>query len=141
MLSIGSDHAGFELKEIIRKYLEEKGLKYKDHGTYSEDSVDYPDFAHPVASSVNNGEVKNGILVCGSGQGVCMAANKHPQVRAALVWNAEVAALTRQHNDANILCLPGRMIDPEEAKRAVDAFLETEFEGGRHQRRVGKIPC
>lgn len=141
MISIGSDHAGFELKEIIKAYLESKGLELKDYGTYSEDSVDYPDFAHPVAESVNNGEVEKGILVCGSGQGVCMAANKHPEVRAALVWNAEVATLTRQHNDANIICIPGRMIDPEVAKKAVDNFLETEFEGGRHQRRVGKIAC
>ena len=141
MISIGSDHAGFELKEIIRKYLEEKGLNFHDHGTYSGDSVDYPDYAHLVASAVNAGESERGILVCGSGQGVCMAANKHAQVRAALAWNAEVAALTRQHNDANILCLPGRMIDPEVAKKAVDAFLETEFEGGRHARRVDKIPC
>ena len=139
MLSIGSDHAGFELKEIIRKYLEAKGFQINDFGTYSDDSVDYPDFAHPVAESVSEDDSNRGILVCGSGQGVCMAANKHASVRAALVWNAEVAALTREHNNANVLCLPGRMIDPEEAKRAVDAFLATEFEGGRHQRRIDKI--
>ena len=141
MISIGADHAGFELKEIIKSYLQEKGLEVLDHGTYSEDSVDYPDFAHLVAGSVEGGETPQGVLVCGSGQGVCMAANKHAGIRAALVWNEEVANLTRQHNDANIICLPGRMIDPEVAKKAVDAFLETEFEGGRHQRRVGKIPC
>ena len=141
MISIGSDHAGFELKEILRHYLEEKGLAYHDYGTYSADSADYADFAHPVAASVNSGAVERGILVCGSGQGVCMTANKYSNVRAALVWNAEVAQLTREHNDANILCLPGRMIDPEEAKRAVDAFLNTKFEGGRHQRRIDKIPC
>ncbi|MFK7972573.1 MAG: RpiB/LacA/LacB family sugar-phosphate isomerase, partial [Bacteroidia bacterium] len=103
MLSIGADHAGFELKEVIRQYLEQKGIALQDEGTYSEDSVDYPDFAHKVATAVAGGAAEQGILVCGSGQGVCMAANKHPEVRAALVWNAEVAALTRQHNNANVL--------------------------------------
>ncbi|MDB4285936.1 ribose 5-phosphate isomerase B [bacterium] len=138
-IGIGSDHAGFSHKEAIKIYLEGKGFEVKDYGTYSEDSADYPDFAHPVAAAVNDHEFEKAILVCGSGQGVCMTANKYPGVRAALVWNAEVAKLTRQHNDSNIICIPGRMIDIEEAKRAVDAFFATEFEGGRHQRRVNKI--
>ncbi len=138
-IGIGSDHAGFELKEHIRQYLTAQGHELQDFGTHSEDSVDYPDFAHPLAKAVDHGELQQAILVCGSGQGVCMTANKYPAVRAALVWNAEVAALTRQHNNANVICLPGRMIDPKVAEAAVEAFLSTAFEGGRHQRRVEKI--
>jgi len=138
-LGLASDHAGFEVKEIIKAYLIEQGMEVQDFGTHSADSTDYPDYAHPLAQAVDKQELAQGILVCGSGQGVCMTANKYAGVRAALVWNAEVAQLTRQHNDANVLCIPGRMIDPEVAKSAVNAFLSTEFEGGRHARRVDKI--
>lgn len=140
-IGIGSDHAGFAMKEVVKRALIDQGFDVQDFGTDSEGSVDYPDFAHPLAAAVNEGDLPRGILVCGSGQGVCMVANKHPKVRAALVWNAEVAALTRQHNDANVLCLPGRMIAEDVTLAAVKAFLETDFEGGRHQRRVGKISC
>ncbi len=138
-IATGSDHAGFKLKEAVRKYLLEKGIEVKDFGTYTEDSVDYPDFAHPVANAVENKEVDFGIIMCGSGNGINMAANKHKGIRAALSWNAEIAKLARQHNDANILTLPGRFIEEAEALKAVDAFLETAFEGGRHQKRVEKI--
>lgn len=138
-IATGSDHAGFKLKETVRKYLLEKGIEVKDFGTYAEDSVDYPDFAHPVANAVENKEVDFGIIMCGSGNGINMAANKHKGIRAALSWNAEIAKLARQHNDANILTLPGRFIEEAEALKAVDVFLETAFEGGRHQKRVEKI--
>ena len=138
-IATGSDHAGFKLKEAVKKHLTEKGIEVKDFGTYTEDSVDYPDFAHPVANAVENKEVDFGIIMCGSGNGINMAANKHKGIRAALSWNAEIAKLARQHNDANILTLPGRFIEEAEAFKAVDAFLETAFEGGRHQKRVEKI--
>jgi ribose 5-phosphate isomerase B len=138
-IATGSDHAGFKLKETVRKHLLEKGIEVKDFGTYTEDSVDYPDFAHPVANAVENKEVDFGIIMCGSGNGINMAANKHKGIRAALSWNAEIAKLSRQHNDANILTLPGRFIEEAEALKAVDVFLETAFEGGRHQKRVEKI--
>lgn len=138
-LAIGSDHAGFEYKEAIRKQLESLGWKVDDKGTYSTDSTDYPDYAHPVANAV---EIKNaaaGILICGSGNGVCMSANKHHGIRAALCWNEEVASLARQHNNANVLCIPARFVSLELAEKMVQIFLETEFEGGRHERRVDKI--
>lgn len=138
-IATGSDHAGFKLKETIKKHLVEKGIDVKDFGAFSEDSVDYPDFAHPVANAVENKEVDFGIIMCGSGNGINMAANKHKGIRAALSWNAEIAKLARQHNDANILTLPGRFIEEAEAIKAVDIFLETAFEGGRHQKRVEKI--
>ena len=138
-IGIGCDHAGFPLKEKIKAYLLEKGFEVTDFGTNSEDSVDYPDFVHPLAQAVNSGQLERGVLICGSGQGVCMTANKYSDVRAALVWNAELAALTRQHNNANVLCLPGRFIELEVAQQAVDAFFATEFEGGRHERRVEKM--
>jgi ribose 5-phosphate isomerase B len=138
-VALGCDHAGFELKEIIINRLKDKGILFHDFGTYSTESTDYPDFAHAVAKSVNSGEFEKGILICGSGNGVSMTANKYPGVRAALCWNREIARLARLHNDANILSLPGRFIDPEVALSALDAFLETDFEGGRHQRRVEKI--
>lgn len=139
ILALGSDHAGFELKEIIINGLKARGISFHDFGTYSTESTDYPDFAHAVAKSVNNGEFEKGILICGSGNGVSMTANKYPGVRAALCWNREIARLARLHNDANILSLPGRFIDSEVALSALDVFLETDFEGGRHQRRVEKI--
>lgn len=140
-LSIGADHAGFAYKQAIIKHLNSKGITIIDHGTYSDDSVDYPDFAHPVANSVQKGEVSLGILVCGSGEGVSMTANKHKNVRAALVWNSDVAQLSRQHNDANIICLPARFISEQQAIQFVEIFLNTPFEAGRHERRVNKISC
>jgi ribose 5-phosphate isomerase B len=140
-LALGSDHAGYQYKEKIKAHLSHKGLKFHDFGTYSEDSADYPDFAHPVASAVEKGENSLGILVCGSGNGVCMTANKHAGIRAALCWNEELATLARTHNNANVLCLPARFVSVETALAIVDAFLVATFEGGRHERRVGKIAC
>jgi ribose 5-phosphate isomerase B len=140
-LALGSDHAGYQYKEKIKAHLSQKGLKFHDFGTYSEDSADYPDFAHPVASAVENGENSLGILICGSGNGVCMTANKHAGIRAALCWNEELATLARTHNNANVLCLPARFVSVETALAIVDAFLAATFEGGRHERRVGKIAC
>lgn len=138
-LAIGCDHAGFELKEIMLQYLKDSGYEFKDFGTYSTDSVDYPDFVHPVAHAVESQSCDLGILICGSGNGVCMAANKHAQIRAALCWTAELASLARQHNNANILCIPARFVNTETAKEMVNTFLTTAFEGGRHQNRVNKI--
>jgi ribose 5-phosphate isomerase B len=138
-IAIGSDHAGFILKEKIKAYLNEKGYEVKDFGCYSEERADYPDFAHPVAESVEKKENDLGVLMCGSGNGINMSANKHRSIRAALCWNEEIASLARLHNDANILSLPSRFISEEEAKKCVDTFLTTEFEGGRHSERVKKI--
>ena len=138
-IPIGSDHAGFPAKEKVKEILVELGFEPIDMGTYSTDSVDYPDFAFKVASSIGNGIYSKGILVCGSGQGVCMTANKVDHVRAALVYNSEVAALTRQHNNANVMCLPGRTLSDAELREIVSSFLSTEFEGGRHEKRVEKI--
>ncbi|MDI9340045.1 MAG: ribose 5-phosphate isomerase B [Sediminibacterium sp.] len=138
-LAIGSDHAGFELKEQLRSYLQEKGIDHTDKGCYSSERADYPDYGHAVANDVLAGTVNFGIVICGSGNGINMAANKHKGIRAALCWNAEIAGLARQHNDANILTLPGRYISLEEAKKCVDVFLSESFEGGRHQGRVEKI--
>ncbi|MBR3959492.1 MAG: ribose 5-phosphate isomerase B [Bacteroidales bacterium] len=139
IIPIASDHAGFELKEKVIKFLSSKNIDTKDFGTYSSDSVDYPDFAHKVGSAINKGEYKRGIVICGSGNGVQMTVNKYPGVRCALCWNEEIASLARQHNDANILSLPARFIPEELALKIVDIFLNTDFEGGRHQRRVEKI--
>lgn len=139
IIYIGSDHAGFLLKEQLKKKLVGDGYEVKDFGTHSEESMDYPDIAHPLAASIDKGENETGILICGSGNGVSMVANKYPHVRAALCWNKELAALARQHNNANILTLPARFISAETAFEIADAFLNTGFEGGRHQRRVGKI--
>jgi len=138
-LGIGSDHAGFELKESILAMLKEKGYSVKNFGTYTADSVDYPDFVHPLATEVQENKLDFGIVICGSGQGVCMTANKYPGVRAALSWNNEIASLTRQHNDANVICLPARFVSNELAQEMTLTFLATPFEGGRHQRRVEKI--
>ena len=138
-VAIGSDHAGFELKEQIKKYLTEKGYKIEDKGCFSLDSVDYPDFAHPTAISVEKKEVDFGILICGSANGVSMTANKHQGIRAAIAWLPEIAKLAKQHNDANILSLPARFISVDLAKEILDAYLQAEFEGGRHSRRVDKI--
>ena len=141
MLGIASDHAGFEMKEELRKFLVEKGYEVKDFGTYSSESMDYPDVAHPLAESIEKGEVSQGIALCGSGNGISMTLNKHQGIRAALCWNEELAALARQHNDANVLSLPARFISVDLAKRIVERFLDSSFEGGRHLRRVNKIPC
>lgn len=139
IIPIASDHAGFELKEEVKSYLASKGIETKDFGTFSADSVDYPDFAHQVGAAVNRGDYGRGIVICGSGNGVQMTVNKYPNVRCALCWNEEIAQLARQHNDANILSMPARFIPAELALKIVDIFLSTPFEGGRHQRRVEKI--
>ena len=139
VLALGSDHAGFELKEFLKKYLSEKGFEIVDFGTKSIDSIDYPDIAHPVAKAVNDNKFETGILICGSGNGVNMVANKYPNVRAALCWLEEIAELARKHNNANILSLPARYISFEESIKIVDLFLSTTFEGGRHQTRIDKI--
>jgi ribose 5-phosphate isomerase B len=138
-IAIGSDHAGFQLKETLRTYLDNKGFEVKDFGTYSEERADYPDFAHPVASAVEHHEVERGVVICGSGNGVNMSANRHHGVRSALCWNEEITKLARQHNDANIIALPARFISMEEAEKCLDAFFSTPFEGGRHTDRVKKI--
>lgn len=142
-IEIGCDHAGFDLKQVIIKHLENKGIKVNDHGAFSTESVDFPDFAHSVANALKGVDEQQtmGILICGSGNGINMAANKHAHIRAALCWNAGIAELARQHNNANVLSLPGRFISNEEALKAVDVFLTTAFEGGRHERRVNKIAC
>jgi len=138
-ISIGGDHAGFEYKQQLIEYLNAAGYEVKDFGPYSNESCDYPDFVHPVALSIQNAEAQLGILICGSANGVAITANKHQAIRAAIAWKNEVAALARQHNDANILCLPARFITFDEAKTFTDTFLKTAFEGGRHQKRVDKI--
>ena len=140
-LVIGGDHAGYALKAELLPYLLEKGYEVDDKGSYSAESVDYPDFAHPVAQAIETGKAELGILICGTANGVAMAANKHEKVRAAIAWKNEIAEFARTHNDANIICLPARYITVEEAKQMVDTFLNTPFEGGRHQRRVDKISC
>jgi ribose 5-phosphate isomerase B len=140
-LALGCDHAGFTLKETLIEYLKEMKIEFEDYGTFSEDSVDYPDFAHAVANAVNSGGSERGIVICGSGNGVNMTVNKYQNVRAALCWNVEIARLARKHNNANIISFPGRFIDKEEAILALDAFLNTDFDGGRHAIRVEKIPC
>jgi ribose 5-phosphate isomerase B len=138
-IAIGCDHAGFDYKESIKAVLQQNGYTVKDFGTFSLDSVDYPDFVHPLAISIEKKENDFGILICGSANGVAITANKHQQVRAAIAWKNEVAALARQHNNANVLCLPARFISTEEAILFVNAFLNTAFEGGRHEQRVKKI--
>ena len=140
-LVIGGDHAGYELKQELISYLQDRGHEVDDKGPFSTASVDYPDFAHLVAKDIEAGKAELGILICGSANGVAMTANKHPHIRAAIAWTTEIAKLARTHNDANILCLPARFISVADAKAMVDVFLETKFEGGRHQNRVNKIPC
>jgi ribose 5-phosphate isomerase B len=140
-LAIGGDHAGFEYKTEMIKFLLEKGYELKDFGPYTSESADYPDFAHPLSTEVEAGTYELGILICGSANGVAMAANKHQGIRAAIVWKNELAALARQHNNANIICLPARFISLDEAKEFALTFINTAFEGGRHQRRVDKIAC
>jgi ribose 5-phosphate isomerase B len=140
-IAIGCDHAGFEFKTELVDYLRNKGIQVKDMGVYESKSADYPDFAHPVAYAVEKREVSSGVLICGSGNGVAITANKHQGIRAALCWMPEIARLSRLHNNANIICLPSRFISIEDAKEMVDIFLSTSFEGGRHQTRVDKIAC
>ncbi len=140
-IAIGSDHAGFELKEILIAHLKEQQIEVIDKGCFSLERADYPDAAHEVAIEVVNNRVNFGILMCGSGNGINMTANKHQGIRAALCWNSEITALSRQHNDANILTLPARYMTVEEAKKCVDVFLSEKFEGGRHADRVKKIDC
>jgi len=138
-IAIGADHAGFEYKQMLLEVLKDNDVK--DYGTYSADSVDYPDFAHPVASAVENGEKDFGVLICGSANGVAMTANKHQGIRAAICWNEELAELARSHNNANVLCIPAKHVSPELAKSIITKFLNTSFEGGRHDNRVQKISC
>lgn len=138
-IGIASDHAGFELKTKIKNHLEKTGFEIIDFGTFSEESADYPDFAHPLANAVENGECYIGIAMCGSGNGINMTLNKHQKIRSALCWTDEIAMMARLHNDANICALPARYISEEEAVQIVNIFLKTEFEGGRHQRRIDKI--
>jgi ribose 5-phosphate isomerase B len=140
-VAIGGDHAGFAYKEEVISYLEGKGVQVKDFGTDSPDSVDYPDFAHPVASAVESGAFAYGILICGSANGVAITANKHQGIRAAICWGDELARLARSHNNANILCIPAKFVDTATAEEMVDIFAETAFEGGRHENRVNKIAC
>jgi len=138
-IAIGSDHAGFSYKQQLLETLDV--AKLKDFGTHSADSVDYPDFSHPVANAVESGEFDFGILICGSANGVAITANKHQGIRAAICWNEELASLARRHNNANIVCIPARFISIEEAEKIIKTFLSTEFEGGRHANRVGKMAC
>ena len=138
-VAIGSDHAGYDFKEELISFLEAKDLSYHDFGTHSKDSVDYPDFAHPVANAVEKGEASFGILLCGSANGVAITANKHKGTRAAICWGEELAKLSREHNNANILCIPARFVREGDAEKMVQLFINTPFEGGRHQRRVEKI--
>ena len=139
-IGICSDHAGFPRKQHVKQWLEEKGLAYKDFGTYTEESCDYPDYAHPMAEAIEQGECYPGIAICGSGQGISITLNKHQGIRCALCWEPELAALSRKHNDANVLAMPGRFISNEQADAIMEAFFSTDFEGGRHLRRVQKIP-
>ena len=140
-IAIGCDHAGFDCKQTLISFLKKEGLLFKDFGTFSNDSVDYPDFAHPTASSVETGEAAFGILFCGSANGVAMTANKHAGIRAGLCWQTDIAELTRLHNNANIICIPARYVSIELAKEMIEKFMSTAFEGGRHQNRVNKITC
>lgn len=139
IIAIGSDHAGYNMKEYLKKILCAWGYEVKDFGTFSEDSMDYPDPIHPLSMAVEKGEFKKGIIICGSGNGVAMVANKYPHVRAALCWEEEITKLARQHNDANIISIPARFVSNVLATELVRLFLTTEFEGGRHERRVNKI--
>ncbi|MFN5147658.1 MAG: ribose 5-phosphate isomerase B [Flavobacteriia bacterium] len=141
IIPIGADHAGFQLKEAVKKHLSLKGYEIKDFGCFSEESIDYPDFGHPVAEMVESNPGMLGIVICGSGNGINMTANKHQGIRSALCWKKEIAELARQHNNANIIALPARFISEDEALEMIDTFLFTEFEGGRHQKRIDKITC
>ena len=140
VIALASDHAGFRKKQVIINYLNKNGIKFKDFGCFSEESVDYPEFAHAIGDAIDKGEYETGITFCGSGQGISIAANKHQNVRSAICWSAEIASLSKQHNNANICAVPGRFVSDQEAIEIVDAFLNNEFEGGRHARRIAQIP-
>ena len=140
IVGIASDHAGYALKQFVKTYLDARRIEYKDYGTYSEESCDYSDFGHALARGIEEGEVYPGIAICGSGEGIAMTLNKHQSIRAGLCWIPEIAHLIRQHNDANVLVMPGRFINTDMAAKIMDEFFATEFEGGRHARRVAKIP-
>ncbi|WP_162416469.1 ribose 5-phosphate isomerase B [Cyclobacterium roseum] len=140
-IAIGGDHAGFDYKERLIGILKKEGYEVRDFGPYTDASVDYPDYIHPLCEAVEAGEFKQGVLLCGSGNGVAITANKHQGIRAAICWNEELAALARQHNDANLISIPSRFVSFELVEKMVFRFLNTEFEGGRHARRVNKIPC
>lgn len=140
-IALGGDHAGYEYKAALIKHLEAAGFSTKNFGTDGPESVDYPDYVHPLANAVEAGEADLGILICGSANGVCMTANKHQGIRAAIAWQNDIAALARQHNNANVLCIPARFVSLELATEMVDTFVSTDFEGGRHQNRVNKIAC
>lgn len=140
-IAIGSDHAGYERKEFIKNWLQNRGYSTDDKGTNGPDSVDYPDFAHPVAEAVGGGDSYLGVLICGSANGVAITANKHQKVRAAICWNPEIASLAKEHNDANICCIPARFVNEEETAAILSAYFDAEFEGGRHERRVNKMAC
>lgn len=139
-VGLASDHAGFKLKQFVKQYLNAKHIPYKDYGTYSEESCNYADFGHALARGIESGEVYPGIGICGSGEGMAMTLNKHQTIRAGLVWRPEIAHLIRQHNDANVLVMPGRFIDNETAAKIMDEFFSTDFEGGRHLARIKAIP-
>ncbi|WP_430973072.1 ribose 5-phosphate isomerase B [Sunxiuqinia rutila] len=139
-IALASDHAGFEKKQVIMNFLKEQGIEFKDFGAYSDESSDYPDWAHPMAKAVEDGDFELGISLCGSGNGINMTANKHQQIRSAICWTPEIAELARLHNDANVCALPARFINDEEALQIVKTFLSTDFEGGRHVRRINKMP-
>lgn len=140
IIAVASDHAGFDKKQVILKYFNEKGIEYKDFGCFSDESVDYPEFGHAIGDAIDKGEFEMGISFCGSGQGISIAANKHQNVRSAICWKPEIAALAKQHNDANICSIPGRFVTDAEAIAIVKAYLNAEFEGGRHARRIAQIP-
>ena len=140
-IAIGGDHAGFDYKVAIIEWLKGKGYQVNDQGVYEHKPSDYADYAHPVANLVEQGDAACGILICGSANGVCMTANKHQHIRAALCWQTDITRLSRQHNDANVICIPARFVALDYAQQMIDIFLTTEFEGGRHQRRVDKIAC
>ena len=139
-IGIACDHAAYELKEFLVGYLSSKGFEVKDFGTHSEESCDYPDFAHALGEAIDNSDLERGVALCGSGEGISMTLNKHQSVRAALCWIPEIAKLSRQHNNSNVLCMPARFISNDEALEMLNIWLETEFEGGRHQRRLDKMP-
>ena len=139
-IGLASDHAGYALKEHVKEYLSAHHIEYIDYGTHSEASCDYPDYGHALGQAIDNGDVTTGIAICGSGEGISMTLNKHQGIRAALCWKPEIAALAREHNDANVLVMPGRFISNDEALEITKVFLNTEFAGGRHQRRIEKIP-
>ena len=139
-VGLASDHAGFALKQFVKQYLDERGIAYKDYGTLSEESCDYPDFGHALAKGVERGEVYPGIGICGSGEGIAMTLNKHQGIRAGLVWAPEIAHLIREHNNANVIVFPGRFITEETCRQCLDEFFQTEFAGGRHQTRIDDIP-